>query len=95
MAVGYSFIDEVTPEIASETLGDRQLGSGGYGGVKGFRATTQKRRVVDIVNKQMSTRLAKTTCLRSVSQELISPQNRKSTPPPDEKLGSTGEFGEW
>ena len=49
MAVGYSFIDEVTPEIGSETLGDRQLGSEGYAGVEGFRATTQQRRVIDIM----------------------------------------------
>ena len=40
---------KLRPEIGSETLGDRQLGSGGYAGVEGFRATTQQRRVIDIV----------------------------------------------
>ena len=42
-------LTKLRPGIGSETLGDRQLGSGGYAGVEGFRATTHQRRVIDLV----------------------------------------------
>ena len=42
-------LTKLRPEIGSETLGDRQLGSGGYAGGEEFRATTHQRCVIDIV----------------------------------------------